>query len=111
MHTGGRMTATLTAADIEAYVARHLAVLRQLGDKEHLTAQLMPGSEDALQCARRISVWIDACADAYMLSGLVAQIDYGAAGRIAADISSTTTRLIDQAYEARMTSIRGLQPA
>lgn len=55
------MQSNLTTADIAACAARFLADTRGLADRQHAAALAMPGSADALQCARRIDVWLSDC--------------------------------------------------
>lgn len=100
------MPSTLTTADIAAFAALRLYLLRDAADVQHQAALRMVGSLDALQCARRISCGLDECNEVRLLAALAeAHADDAAAAAIRADISATADRLIAQASEARMASI------
>ena len=100
------MQSNLTTADIAACAARFLADTRGLADRQHAAALAMPGSADALQCARRIDVWLSDCDAAWLLKHMASfHGDEAAAEAIAKNISATTARLISQASEARRASM------
>ena len=97
---------TLTTDNLAAYASVHLATLRQAADREHLAAQLMPGSHQAEACARRISAMVTEVHAVSLLVTLARQHgDDAAAEALNDEIDAAVNNMITQSLEARLISI------
>lgn len=96
----------LTTTYLAALAEQRLAYMRDAGTREHLAAQLMPGTTQAYACSKRIDGHMQRAYGIALLADVCASVgDTEAADHIGQQIDTTVKALIGQSLDARLASV------
>jgi hypothetical protein len=96
----------LTTQHLAAIAAQRLTHMREAAAREHLAAQLMPGTTQAYACSKRIDGHMQRAYGIALLADVCASVgDHYTAERIGEQIDAPVSALIGQSLDARLASV------